>query len=242
VSGIASGIGGLGIGGGLLLGALFWRDDIKDILKEVGDFLPEGTFGSPEWIASWGDDPIDQTAEIGIEPDNVFVDQLVNSEGDTLAGMSPYHAYSVGAAGRQAEYDHRVAVAAGEYTDAQMANWLNYPTNQPPPNFLLLDQWSQQINLRATGAKRRNTFYRWLQETDPSKMEGYIGDPMLDWSAGATYQSWVGLWTNSDKAKQAIGKTLIELFMNWQPPEQDHEHTADHHTYSGPEGGWGLKE
>ena len=123
-----------------------------------------------------------------------------------------------------------------------MANWLNYPTNQPPPTFLLLDQWAQQINLRVTGAKRRNTYLRWLQETDPSKMDGYIGDPMLDWSAGAVYQSWVGLWTNSDKVKQAIGKKLIELFMNWQPPTTDHQHTADHHGYTGPEGGWGLPE
>jgi len=135
VSGIASGIGGLGIGGGLLLGALFWKDDIKDVLEAAADFLPEGSFLSPEWIASWGDDPIDQTAEMTTEPDNTMVDQLVNAEGETLVGMSPYHAYSSGAAGRAAEYDHRVAEAATNYTDAQMANWLHYPTNQPPPYF-----------------------------------------------------------------------------------------------------------
>lgn len=220
VSGIASGIGGLGIGGGLLLGAMFFKEDLKDLLDTVKDFLPDDPdFGSPEWWASWGEDPIDQTGETGSEPDNVMVDQLVSAEGNTLTGMSPYHAYSVGAAGRQAEYDHRVAEATSQFTEAQMANWLHYPTNQPPPNFLLLDQWSQQVNLRVTGARRRNTYLRWVQETDPSKMEGYILDPMLDWSAGATYQSWVGLWTKSDKTKQDNGKRLIELYMNWEAPE-----------------------
>lgn len=226
VSGIATGIGGLGIGGGLLLGAIFWKDEIAEIIDVIDDVLPntEGD-GIAEWFSSWGAEPVDIVGEEGTKTENTFVDQLVNSDGETLAGQSPYHAYSNGAAGRQAEYDHRVAVATEQYTAAQLANWLNYPTNQPPPNFLLLDEWSIQVALRETGRMRSLSRFviltQWLTGTsDPKKMNGYQYDPMLDWSAYATYgHKYGGLgYSSEDYRLIQRGKELIEFFMNWSAP------------------------
>jgi len=221
ISGIATGIGGLGIGGGLLLGAIFWKDELKDIIGEIDDFLPntEGD-GFAEWVSSWGADPVDIVGEDGTKPDNATVDQLVNSEGETLTGESPYNAYTNGAAGRQAEYDHRVAMATEEYTPTQLANWLSYSTNQPPPQFLLLDQWSIQVALRETGRRRRVSVLGWMLGTgNPKKMNGYQYDPMLDWSTKATYDqvpAWT--WSKEDERLQQRGKELIEFFMNWTAP------------------------
>lgn len=229
IAGIATGIGGLGIGGGLLLGALLFRDDIKDLLN---DWLPNSDYEpfSPEWVASIGDDPEGKAAELATKPDNHEVDTLVNDEGETLTGQSVYEAYQNGASGRQAEYDYRVGVAATNYTEAQMANWLNYPTNRPPPERLSLDGFENQIRIRVTCARRRlfkftaiGIFFR---NTDPEKESGYHFDPMLDWAAGATYNSIVGwdtgsgIWSTTDRRRQEQGKRQIELFMNWTAPTQ----------------------
>ena len=229
VSGIAMGIGGLGIGGGLLLGAIFFKEELEEVIEGIKDFLPDSeySFMSPEWVGSWGDSPAEVTAELSTQPDNDAVNTIVNDEGQTLAGLSPWEAYGYGSSGRQAEYDYRVAEAATIYTAGELANWLNYPSNAPPPQSFSLDGYSYQVNLRVLGARRRlNWLSSFWQETDPQKMDGYIYDPIIDFCAGATYNTTIGWhtgagrWSSRDRELQAIGKRTIETFMNWQAPPQ----------------------
>ena len=230
VAGIAQGIAGLGIGGGLLLGAVFFKGEIDEALDALKDFLPNSDYGigSPSWIASWGDDPTEVVFQDNLEPANkIAVDQLVNPNGDTLEGQSPWDAYQNGAIGREAEYNHRIAQATLTMTPAQVANFMNYPSSQPPPIRCSADNYGYQLAIRETLARNITTnppfFNIWNYGFNTPRgyynqrirlVSEYIDDPMLDWAACVTYH-----FSNLviGKQQREVGKSQIEHFMNWQP-------------------------
>jgi hypothetical protein len=225
VAGIAQGIAGLGIGGGILLGAVFFKGEIDEALDALKDLLPNSDYaiGSPSWIASWGADPTEVVFQDNLEPyDETAVDQLVNSRGETLAGQSPWDAYQNGSIGREAEYNHRIAQATLTMTPAQVANFMNYPSSQPPPIRCSADNYGYQLAIRETVA--RNLLNRrlwtlglsmlWDWQTEVRNQENYIDDPMLDWAACATYESCYAIINSTQRSR---GKAFIEQFMNWQP-------------------------
>lgn len=227
IQGIGTAIGGLGIGGGLLLGAVFFKGEFEEMWDKVKHFLPNPnyTIGSPEWIASWGDSPSEQVMQDDLEPYNdTAVDSLVSETGQTLTGQTPFQAYRIGAVGRDAEYQYRMAQAQANYTPAQLANFMNYPSSQPPPHSQSGDGYGYQLAIRETVARRilRIRAYTlgvsgiWDNgRATVRAMPGYVEDPMLDWAACATYASSHAIISNSEKER---GAQLIEFFMNWQPP------------------------
>ena len=227
VAGVAQGIAGLGIGGGILLGAVFFKGEIDDALDALKDLLPNSDYdvGSPAWIASWGDDPTTVVFQDNETPnDEAAVDKLVNERGETLAGQTPWQAYQNGAIGREAEYTHRIQTDTLNMTPAQVANYMNYPSSQPPPIRCSADNYGYQLAIRETVCRRIvigsiitvllaggvNALYmKRIRE-----VTNYIGDPMLDWAACATYSNCKGTISSSQRER---GRDAIELFMNWQP-------------------------
>ena len=228
---MAQGLAGLGIGGGILLGAVFFKGEIEEALDAVKDFLPNPDFdiGSPEWVSSWGDSPSEQVAQDNQTPvDETAVDSLVNDAGQTLVGQLPFDAYRIGAIGRDDEYQHRVQTETANMTPAQIANYMNYPTSQPPPHSQSLDGYAYQLAIRETLCRNislTNPIYsiligngfqspRSIYNQEIQLINGYIADPMLDWAACVTYR-----FSNMIIGRQQrdYGKSLIEHFMYWQP-------------------------
>jgi hypothetical protein len=225
VAGVAQGIAGLGIGGGILLGAVFFKGEIDDALDALRNWLPNSDYdiGSPAWVASWGDDPTAVVFQDNETPnDEAAVDKLVNERGETLAGQTPWQAYQNGAIGREAEYTHRIQTDTLNMTPAQVANYMNYPSSQPPPIRCSADMYGYQIAIRETVArnllaKRLATFglsFLWDWNTEVSNVKEYISDPMLDWAACATYESCLAIISKTQRRR---GAELISFFMNWQP-------------------------
>jgi hypothetical protein len=230
LAGIAQGVAGLGIGGGILLGAIFFKGEIDDAVDTIRDLLPNSDFevGSPAWIASWGDTPSEQVAQDNSHPQNeTAVDSLVNDRGETLAGQTPYDAYQNASRGRDAEYTHRIQTATLNMTPAQVANFMNYPTSGPPPLSQSLDGYAYQLAIRETLARNIITnppimnIWNYGFNTPRGyynkrivQVNGYIPDPMLDWAACVTYH-FSNIIIGSQQRE--VGKTQIEHFMNWQP-------------------------
>jgi hypothetical protein len=246
--GLMSMIGNLGIGGALLLASIFWMKDIEEIVEFIKDLWPEsGAFLSPEWIAKFGEDPIPATENESTKNNNHWVNEIPpNPDGNSLQGKSPYEAYTIGASGRQANYDFNESRiienwlasatpkqrekynAKTQQAEAQIrTEW--YKQNSPPPGFLLLNEFAHQINIRYTCAKREFALkglpplarialtQSGIQNTDPTKESDYQMDPMLDFATLATYPNSM-IWTSSDRNKAQRGSELIALFAFWQPP------------------------
>ena len=232
VAGIAQAVGGIGIGGGILLGAVFFKGEIQDAVDAINDFLPNtnpigggGPFLSPEWIATWGDDPSDVVAQDDLEPqDETAVDTLVNPAGQTVAGKTPFQAYRIGAVGRDAEYTHRIQSATLSMTPAELANFMNYPSSHPPPHSQSMDGYAYQLAIRETVCRRIvvgsiiTVFLAGgvaaLYAKRIREVTGYISDPMLDWAACTTYSNCDATISNQ---KKEWGRSQIEHFMYWQP-------------------------
>jgi len=162
-------------------------------------------------------------AQDNLEPyDETAVDRLVNERGQTLAGQSPFQAYQNGSRGRDAEYTHRIQTETLGMTPAQVANYMNYPTSQPPPLSQSLDGYAYQLAIRETVARNILVWRTWTLglsiiwdwRTEVSNVTGYIDDPMIDWAACATYESSYAIINSSERRR---GAELIEYFMNWQP-------------------------
>ena len=187
LGGIAAGIGGLGIGGGLLLAGLMWGRDLQELAEQIIDFWPEsGKLFSPEWIANFGDNPKDILGENSAETDNQGVNELPPiAHTGNLQGRSYYDVYSIACSGRSAAWTHNKNLNANitwqEYIELNGWKTYNYPTNngpnskwkqkhnakwaklnpQPPP-ILTVDELAHQTSIRLTCAKRnlvkRNLF------------------------------------------------------------------------------------
>jgi hypothetical protein len=233
VAGIAQGLGGLGIGVGILAAGLLWNKDLKDLTKDLMAIWPEsGQFMSPEWVAKWGDDPIPETEDEATKKDNEFVDSLSVAG---LQGKSPYEVYSITASGRQASYDwekanavqnhankYGIGIQPGSIEATQiLATWISL--NPPPPQFLLLNQFAFQINIRETAQRRVMAttvpligLFGLLQERDPTKFAGYDYDDLLDWAAMATYPHKI--WIPKVRDNFNDGIALIEKFAFWAIP------------------------
>ncbi len=212
------------------MGAIFFKGEIEEAMDAVRDFLPNSDFdiGSPEWIASWGDSPSEQVAQDNQDPqDSTAVDSLVNDAGQTIVGQTPFEAYRIGAVGRDAEYQHRINTATQNMTPAELANFMNYPSSQPPPHSQSLDGYAYQLAIRETLCRNIITnppiFNLWNYGINTprgyyneriTQVAGYIHDPMLDWAACVTYH-----FSNLVIGRQQrdYGKSQIEHFMLWQP-------------------------
>ena len=183
-----------------LAGFLLWK------WPEIKDWLPDSDFPifSPEWIASFGDDPEEITAEKTATP-NTEVDKVAG-----VQGKSPYQAYSIGAAGRYQEWVnnrnnavsshaaiHGIGIQPGSIEAQQiLAAWLR--RNPEPPRPLLANEADYQVNIRETAWRRRQTismtwFIPYLTGdasnyyTQAEDANGYIDDILLDWLWLATY-------------------------------------------------------
>ena len=197
IAGVASGLGIFGAAG---IAALLWGKDLEKLFEQMVGVWPEsGAFFSPEWIAKWGDNPIEQTEEDQNETDNDGVNELdpVNtSQGErTFEGMSPYDVYTIVAAGRQARYDHMKNNIVADYRAAHpldvygphdsdekiISDW--YANNPSPPPFLLNGQVALQTNIRVTCARRNSTYLRYFQNTNPPNHPDFVKDNLLDWVA-----------------------------------------------------------
>ena len=233
VAGIAQGIGGLGIGGGILLAGLLWNKDLKDLAKDILDIWPEsGAFMSPEWVAKWGDDPIPQTMDEATQPNNSEVDSL---QVQGLEGKSPYQVYSIASSGRYAAYDWAKANAVKDHANkfgigiqpgspeaaTILAAWVGQ--NPPPPTPLLLNEFAFQVNIRETAQRRAfgtlvpiAGLVTFFQGTNPKKFEGYIDDALLDWGAMATYEH--SIWISKVRDNYSKGVAIIEEFAFWSSP------------------------
>ena len=162
VSGIAMGIGNMGIAGGLIVGSLLFQKDLRELKDNVVEMWPEGgTFLSPEWISKWGVDPLEQIEEDTTTPHNHTVDELPISG---IEGKSVYQTYSIAMSGWWAAYDHaknniitdfHAHVAPSDHVApnspeeaALIANW--HQLNDPPPRMLLLNEFDHQMGIRYT--------------------------------------------------------------------------------------------
>jgi len=202
VSGIAQGIGGLGIGGGVLLAGLLWGKDLKELKDNIVEMFPDGSpLFSPSWIASWGEDPQEILGDSLGATDNDVVNGLepvVSSSGThSLEGLDPYSVYSLTCAGRLAHYTWEKANIVSEYrlqhplsafgphdSDADIiSKW--HRANPRPPDMLTFEECNDQTGLRLTCARIDATpGFAWIfQERNPSKKSNYVGDPLLDWLA-----------------------------------------------------------
>ena len=190
LGGLAAGIGGLGIGGGLLLAGLIWGRDLQELAEQIIDFWPEsGKLFSPEWIANFGDNPIETFGENSAETDNQGVNELppIAHTGD-LSGRSYYDVYSIACSGRAAAWTHNKNLNANitwqEYIELNGWKPHNYPTNNgpnskwkqkhnakwaklnpEPPPILTVDELGHQTSIRLTCARRNEAktgmFGRW---------------------------------------------------------------------------------
>ena len=231
VGDVARGIGGLGIAGGLIVGALIFGKDLDKIKDNLVEMWPEGgAFLSPEWVAKWGGNPIEQTEEQTTQHNNQAVNELP-CEG--LNGKSPYDVYTIAASGRQAAWEHgrnNIANYLGimppegtdEY-DRQMtiatAAW-NSENPQPPP-FMLLNQFSHQLNIRYTACKQYEARFFWNRlffDFDPKHDNSYIKDHLFDWATLATYPEMNGWDKNPEydiQKKAAKGVKIICNYSFW---------------------------
>ena len=203
VSGIAQ---GLGLGGGLVLAAFLWGKDIEKLFEQMVGIWPEsGNLFSPEWIAKWGDDPIEVLTP---ELDGVGNDEVDSlnppSSGGSLVGRSPYDVYSIACSGRAAAWTHAQQmnqnITHTEYLELNGWKSYNYPTgegansgwlarhmarwsqqNPTPPMMLTFDQCAQQISIRITCARRDLTMWRFVQQNNPPDVLHYVEDVLLDW-------------------------------------------------------------
>lgn len=205
IAGIAQ---GLGLGGGLVLAAFLWGKDIEKLFQQLVGIWPEsGTLFSPEWIAKWGDDPLDILSQDLGGLDNDEVDVLISNNG-SLVGRSPYDVYTIASSGRAAAWTHNKSVnqnithteylelngwksynyPAGEgansgWLERHMARWTSQ--NPQPPSMLTFEQCAIQNAIRITCARRDTTQFfgilNYLQQRNPTKMENYTSDVLLDW-------------------------------------------------------------
>lgn len=221
VSGIASGIGQLGIGGGILLGGLLFQKDIRESLDTVKDW-----FGDLPEIIGGRDDITD--------PDNPLVDTIPVTD---LAGKSPYEVYTIAATGRQALWDYGAQNIMSSYyirkpdmypRDAigearLIANW--HEANPPPPPFLLNNLLDIQVDIRIVAARRNTNVLRWVQENDPKLIVkdgvSYVEDYLIDW---VTYAVEPITLNNTPQQPYAYiyrkdrGAAEIEMYAFWTAP------------------------
>lgn len=176
IAGIAQ---GLGLVGALGIGALIWGKDLEKVFEQIVGIWPEsGTLFSAEWIARWGDDPMDIIEADLTEPDNPTVNILDPTvDGQSFEGLSSAEVYIIACSGRAAAYDHSknniinnwllrqpatqnlVSPLVGDYsqglTDSQkaliVAEW--HRSNPPPPTCLTLAQQKQNTLIRITCAR-----------------------------------------------------------------------------------------
>lgn len=235
VGDVARGIGSLGIAGGVLLGALVFNKELDAIKDNLVEMWPEGgAFLSPEWVAKWGANPIEQTEEQSTQLNNQAVNELPTAG---LNGKSPYEVYTIAASGRAAEYQHRrnnipgfigpsqYAEGTKEYEEEvaeHEAQWVK--DNPQPPVFMLLNQFSHQINLRYTAMKNYEGRFFWnrlFMQYNPRHDNSYINDNLFDWATLATYPEING-WDKNPKydIKKKAGKALkiIETYSFWEAP------------------------
>ena len=204
IAGIASGLGIFGAAG---IAALLWGKDLEKLFQQMVGVWPEsGVLFSPEWIAMWGDNPIDQTSDAQNQPDNDGVNSLdpvvqYDANGQVIVsrsmeGKSPYEVYTIAASGRQANYDYARNNIIATYRAAHpltaygphdsderiIAQW--HSDNPAPPPFLLDNQIANQTNIRVTCARRNvASFLRYFQNVNPTRNTNFIKDPLLDWIA-----------------------------------------------------------
>ena len=251
IAGVASGLGIFGAAG---IAALLWGKDLEKLFEQVVGIWPEsGAFFSPEWIARWGDDPSEILGESLASGDNDVVDGLgpvVTPSGNkSLEGKSPYAVYSLACAGRAARYDWRKANIINNYTaqygvgiypgsDEEkeiISNW--HKVNKQPQMLLTFDQVTDQIGLRITCARIDAGpgfgFRQLFAESNPSKKDNYVADPLLDWVAyteprGHAFFVEGALKVNiMDKAspspynyskRRFKGEKQIAIYSWWSPP------------------------
>lgn len=202
VGSIAVGLGGMGIAGGLLVGALIFGKDLQAIKDNLVEMWPEGgAFLSPEWIAKWGANPIEQTEEQSTQINNQAVNELPVPG---LNGKSPYEVYTISASGRAAAWEHNKNNIINDFQgpmqypegtterdneEAELISRWMIANPQPPP-FLLLNQFSHQLNIRYTACKQYEARFLWnrlFNDYDPRHDNSYVKDFILDWATLATY-------------------------------------------------------
>lgn len=105
LSGVAQ---GLGIFGALGLASLLWGKDLEKVFEQIVGLWPEaGAFLSPEWVANWGENPIDGTMEDIMQPDNDLANTLDPTiDGHSFQGKSATEVYALASAGRIANWEH----------------------------------------------------------------------------------------------------------------------------------------
>lgn len=209
IAGVAQ---GLGIFGGLGLAALLWGKDLEKLFEQLVGVWPEsGKLFSPEWIAKWGDNPVDILTEDITTPDNDLTNTLdPNVEGRSFEGLSSSDVYMLACSGRASAYQHaknniinnwllqnpKSHPLVGDYsqglTDAQkatiIAQW--HRENPKPPQCLTVGQQAVQIAIRITCAKRDLTYFKYVQNNDPKKEADYVDDPLLDWLSYSSEESY----------------------------------------------------
>ena len=209
VSGIAQGLGGVGLAGGVVLGAVLFQKDLRELKDNVVEMFPEGgTFLSPEWISKWGKDPLEIIEEDTTQPNNHNVNEL-GAQG--LAGKSVYETYSITATGQWAAYDYALANAVSDHAsrvgigiqpgsteEAELlAIW--HTKNPPPPRFLMLDEFDHQMGIRHTAAHQWYNRFLWnrlvnVGRFDPRNDTTWINYKVLDWAVCATYPVILNTW------------------------------------------------
>ena len=171
----------------------------------VGLYPESGAFLSPEWIANWGENPLDIIEESLAEGNNDEVDSLEPPlHSGSLEGRTPYDVYSIACAGRAAAWTHNQQlndnITHEEYLELNGWKLYNYPdgegansgwqsrhnskwrkANPKPPMMLTFEQCAQQIAIRITAARRDITYLKWVQENNPSRMANFVDDTLLDW-------------------------------------------------------------
>lgn len=255
VAGIAQ---GLGLVGALGIGALIWGKDLEKVFEQIVGIWPEsGSLFSAEWIARWGDDPMDIIEDDLTAPDNPTVNVLdPTTAGNSFEGLSSSAVYALACSGRAAEYEHsknniinnwlmlhpKQHPKLGDYSqglsDAQkatiIAEW--HRNNPPPPMMLTLDQQKQNTLIRITCARNDavtqpynplSYFVRQIQERNPSKVDGYVADYLLDWLAYSSPKV-VTLGINvldaasptpyDYRSRRSKGEMIIQMFSWWQAP------------------------
>jgi hypothetical protein len=224
VAGIASGLGGLGIGGGLLMAGLLFQKDLKELKDNIVEMWPEGgAFLSSEWISKWGDNPLDIIEEDVVQPDNNTVNELPVLG---LSGKAPYEVYTITNAGHWAAYNHALssvltdasALVHGAHGSTQQiaptdplavrlfAAW--HTINKQPSRFLLLNEFSHQMGIRYTAANQWYNRFLWnrlfnVGRFDPRNDTTWINDKVLDWATCATYPVIINTWESGSQAWSA---------------------------------------
>ena len=99
---------GLGVFGALGIAALLWGKDLEKVFEQIVGIWPEaGELFSPEWVANWGENPIDGTMEDILEPDNDLSNTLDPTiGGHSFQGKSSSEVYALASAGRIANWEY----------------------------------------------------------------------------------------------------------------------------------------